>query len=56
MSVSLTALVIIAVLFLALGAALAVFLGRRLRTQESELMESEERNRAIVETAPNAII
>ncbi len=56
MSASLITIAVIAILSLTLGAALAAFLGRRLRTRESELVEREERNWAIVETAPNAII
>lgn len=56
MNIPLTIIIVIALIFLALGVALAAFLSRRLKTRESELVESEERNRAIVETAPNAII
>ena len=43
--------------FLVLGIAIfTAILTRRFKAQESELKESEELNRAIIETAPNAII
>ncbi|MGB3635393.1 MAG: PAS domain S-box protein [Rubrobacteraceae bacterium] len=43
--------------FVILGIAIfTAILNRRFKAQESELAESEELNRAIVETAPNAII